>query len=308
MMNSHRLLRHAQDQLARGQVEASIETLATLLGADPDHADAHGLLALCLVRRKRLHAARLEAERSVALDPEGVLPHLAAAAVASADRRFDVAESHLQAARSIDPESATVEIQLARLYLFWGRPKDAATHAAHAIALEPDDQDALALAGEVAFHRGEHAEAARYAQAALETDPEHVDSLVLLGHCELAAGNAAAAREHSLWALQLDPTDAGALELMCAIKARESFWLGLWWRFQTFLTSGSGTRTILLLLGMFLVYRVAEILLQDAGRQDIADTLRIAWLAFAAYTRVAPEWFRRTLRKEMDEVRLKPDF
>lgn len=307
-MNSRRLLQHAQDQLARGQVEASIETLAALLGSDPDHADAHALLALCLVRRKRLHAARLEAERSVALDPEGLLPHLAAAAVASADRRFDVAEGHLRMARTVDPESAAVEIQLARLYMYWGKAMDAATHAAQAIALEPDDPDALALAGEIALNRGDAAEAARYARDALEADPEHVDGLVLIGQCELAAGNAAAAREHALWALQLDPTDAGALALLCAIKARESLWLGLWWRFQSFIMSGSGTRTILLLLGMFLVYRVAEILLEHAGRRDIADALRIAWLAFAAYTWVAPEWFRRTLRKEMDEVRLKPDF
>jgi Flp pilus assembly protein TadD len=307
-MDTHRMFRHAQHQLARGQVEAAIETLATLLGGEPDHADAHGLLAICLVRRRRLHAARLEAERSVALDPEGLLPHLAAAAAASADRRFKVAEEHLNTARSIDPESVDVEIQLAHLYSYWGRNKDAAVHAARAVALAPDDPDALATDGEIALQRGDTAEAAARSRRALETDPEHVDALVLLGRCDLAAGNTSAAREHALWALQLDPMNAGALTLICAVKARESLWLGLWWRFQSFVSSGSGTRAILLLLGMFMIYRVAAILSADAGRQDIANALQVVWLAFAAYTWVAPEWFRRTLRREMDDVRLRPDF
>lgn len=307
-MDTDRMFRHAQHQLARGQVEAAIETLATLLGGEPDHADAHGLLAICLVRRKRLHAARLEAERSVALEPEGLLPHLAAAAVASADRRFKVAEEHLHTARSIDPESVDVEIQLAHLYGYWGRNKDAAAHAARAVALAPDDPDALATDGEIALRRGDTAEAAARSRRALGTDPEHVDALVLLGRCDLAAGNTAAAREHALWALQLDPMNAGALALICAVKARESLWLGLWWRFQSFVSSGSGTRAILLLLGMFMTYRVAVILSADAGRQDIANALQVVWLAFAAYTWVAPEWFQRTLRREMDDVRLRPDF
>ena len=307
-MNTHQMFRHAQQQLARGQVDGAIDTLALLLGTEPDHAYAHGLLAICLVRRKRLHAARLEAERSVELDPEGLLPHQAIAAVASADRRFRIAEEHLHVARSIDPESADVEIQLAHLYSFWDRTEEAATHAARAVALAPDDPDALTAAGEIALKRRDSAEAAAQARRALAIDPEHVDALVLLGSCDLAAGNTAGARENALWALQLDPMDAPALALICAVKARESLWLGLWWRFQSFVGSGSGTRTILLLLGMYMAYRVAVILTTDAGRQDIASALQVVWLAFAAYTWVAPEWFRRTVRKEIDDVRLRPDF
>ena len=307
-MESLRLFNHAHDQLARGQVQDAIDTLANLLGSDPEHAPAHALLAICLVRRKRLHAARLEAERSLELDPEGVFPHLAAAAVAGADRRFPVAEGHLLTARALDPGSVDVEIQLARLYHFWGKSTQAAEHAAHAMTLAPDEPDALALSGEIAFAGGDVDTAATRAAEGLALDPEHVDSLVLLGQCDLSRGQTRQAREHAFWALQLDPTDPGALALLCAIKARESFWTGLWWRFQSFVSSGSGTRTILLLLGMFMVYRVTVILVVDAGREDIADVLRIAWLAFAAYTWIAPEWFNRALRKEMEQVQLRRDY
>ncbi len=307
-MDTQRLLQLAQDQLNRGQAEAAIETLAMLLGFEPEHADAHALLALCLVRRKRLHAARLEAERSLELAPEELLPHLAAAAVAGADRRFSVAEEHLRQAQAIAPESGLVELQLARHYRYWGKAEQAARHAARAVTLAPDDPDMLAEAGENALDRRDLDAAIDLAQQALERDPEHVDALVLLGRCELARGDAEAAREHAIWALQLEPTDAPALALLCGIKARESLWMGLWWRFQSFVGTGSGTRAILLLLGIFLAYQAATILVAHAGRQDIADALQVAWLAFAAYTWVAPSWFQRALRKEMDEVRLRPDF
>lgn len=306
-MHQH-LFDRAREQLQRGQVEAAIETLAALLGEDPDDAAGHALLALCLVRRKRLHAARLEAERALTLEPEAVLPHLAVAAVASCDRRFAVAEQHLQMAQALDPHAAEVQIQLARLYGYWDRSTLAVEHAERAQQLRPDDPDTLALIGELAFQRGERALAFEQAQAALEIDAEHVDALVLLGQCELAAGNAEAAREHAVWALQLDPEDAGALALLCAVKARQSMLLGLWWRFQSFISAGSGTRTILLLLGVFLSYRVISILLEHHGYAGAAQVLSYAWLGFCLYTWTAPALFLKALREEMQQVKLRPDF
>ena len=74
-----RLFNHAVAQLGRGQVDAAIETLARLLGQSPDDADAHALRALCLLRRKRLHAARLEAGTALSLEPDSVFAHRAMA-------------------------------------------------------------------------------------------------------------------------------------------------------------------------------------------------------------------------------------
>ena len=301
-------LKLAQDQLERGQVLEAIETLASLLGEDPDDAQAHALLSICLVRRKRLHAAGLEAASALQLAPETAFPHIAAASVASASRRFEEAKQHLLTAASIDGDSALVERELARLHLYWGHVAEARQHAARSLELEPGSPDGLTLLGEISRADGEWQEAAMLAQQALEADPEHVDALVLLGTCELQAGRTAQAREHAVWALRLDADDAGARTLLCSIKARSNPLMGLWWRFQSMITSGGTTRAIMLLVGMYLVYRASLIMLADQGETRLTTLLSYLWLGFCMYTWVAPGMFARSLAKEMEEVRLRREF
>lgn len=307
-MSGPLLYRRAVDQLGHGQVDAAIETLAQLLGDTPDDAAAHSLLAICLVRRKRLHAARLEAEAGLALAPEDAFAHRAMAEVLIASRRFDDALAHLEQARAADPEDGEIEAALAWLYLAWDRADAALPHAGRARELDPDSAQPLVLLATIARQRGDRAGSARLAAQALAMDPESVDALVLAGHAALAAGDVDAAREHAAWALQHDPQDEGALELLCATKARRSLWLGLWWRFQSFVVAGGSTRAIAIVVGLFLVYKAASILLAGHGRQDIADAIRIGWLAFCVYSWVAPEVFLRQVRRELEQVRLRPDF
>jgi tetratricopeptide (TPR) repeat protein len=301
-------LRRAGAQLARGQVDAAIETLAMLLGDEPDDADAHALLALCLARRKRLHAARMEAETSLQLDPENVFAHRAMALVLSFSRRFQEALKHLQAAQALAPDDALVEIDLAGLHLAWQHVDAALPHAQRARELLPDSEEPLVMLARVAAEGGRRDQAEALAREALEIDPESVDALVIVGDAALAAGRVDDAREHAAWALQQDPEHAGALELICSIKARQSPWIGLWWRFQAFVTSGGGTRAVAILLGIFLSYKTGAIVLEEYGRPDAAQLLRYVWLGFCVYTWVAPEVFLRALRRELQQVRLRPDF
>jgi Flp pilus assembly protein TadD len=305
---AHRL-NLAMDEIGRGQVVEAIETLAELLGEAPDVADAHALLALCLVRRKRLHAARLEADSAIALEPDSPLAHVAAGVVNSSRRRYAQAEAHLLEAANLDPDNDWVLRELAHLYVLWQKPARARDTAARALELQPALPENLVLSGELAMRDGRFDEAGAQALQALEQNPEHIDALVLLGHVELQRGDSRAAREHAVWALQLDPDDAGARALLGAVKARESWLLGLWWRFQSWVSAGSSTRAILLLVGLYIAYRSGVILLEGEGADArFVDARQVAWLAFCVYTWVAPALFLRALRKEMAEVRLRPDF
>jgi Flp pilus assembly protein TadD len=301
--------RLAMDQLERGQVLPAIETLAELLGESPDDADAHALLSLCLVRRKRLHAAKLEAETAISLEPDSPLAHLAAGVVASSRREYSRAESHLLMAAQLEPSSDAVQRELARLYLRWQKTSSARECAGRALELVPAAPENLVLCGELALRSGDAERAGELALHALEENPEHVDALVLLGEVELKRGDVRAAREHAVWALQLDPNDAGARSLLSSIKARQSLALGLWWRFQSWVSAGSNTRAIMLMVGLYVVYRSALILLEDEGTDPrYLNGMNLVWLAFCVYTWVAPSLFLRALRKEMDEVRLRADF
>lgn len=305
---SEHLFDHAQRMLDNGQVDQAIDTLTELLGEDPDDGEAHALLSLCLVRRKRLHAARLEAQRAAELEPESVFAHLAMGAVLAARREFKVAEQHLVTALELDAESDSAHVQLARLYSAWGKPELAMAHAVRACELAADNAGNWALRGSLEYSAGDRKAAKLYATTALELDPEHLDALVLLGHCDLAAGSVQSAHEHAVWALQSDPTDEGALTLLGAIKARRSPVLGIWWRFQSFLSAGSSRRMLLLLVGIYLLYRIAMIALAEEGMDHLVGPLSIAWLGFCAYTWFAPALFWKSVRREMDTVTLRDDY
>lgn len=302
------LLERAQHLLELGQIDQAIETLIRLLGDDPEHADAHALLALCLIRRKRLHAARLEAECAAELEPESAFAHLAMGAVLVARREFKLAEQHYLSAQQLDPESDRPHAHLAALYSAWGMKPQAMDHAVQACEFAPENASNWALRGHLEFSAGNRIAAREHALAALQIDPENLDALVLVGHCELAAGDVTSAREHAAWALRIDPTDASPLTLLGAIKARESVLLGLWWRLQNFLSAGSNQRMVLMLVGVFLLYRAVMIALDENGMGHLVGPLSFLWLAFCAYTWIAPTLFWKSVRREMETVSLRSDY
>jgi tetratricopeptide (TPR) repeat protein len=311
-MNDHlrveQWLRHALNLLNAGHHDQALDVLTRALGEDPGNGDAHAMLAFCLVGKKRLYAAELEAAYALNLESESPFAHLAMASVRIASRQFVLAEQHIAATKALAPENAHAYRLAASLYRLWDKPARAREENEHARALDPDNPDIWAQSGELAFDRGERDLARTQALAALEIDPEHVDALTLLGYCDLAAGRAEEACAHALWALRQDPGDSGALGLLASVKARRSWLLGLWWRFQSFVNAGSSRRTIVLLIGAYLMYRVVEIAMVHNGMKDQAPFVTLAWLAFCVYTWFAPTLFWRSMRKEMDTVRLRPDY
>ena len=96
--------------------------------------------------------------------------------------------------------------------------------------------------------------------------------------------------------------------MLAAIKARQNWFLGVWWRFQTWVTAGSSRRAIALLVGMYLLYRAAGIALVDHGLKTWTPALSIVWLGFCVYTWFAPGIFMRSVRRELETVKLRPDF
>jgi Flp pilus assembly protein TadD len=302
------LLGHATRLMRGGHTDQAIDVLTRVLGEAPDSSDAHAYLAVCLVSRHRLHAAQIEAAQALALDPDAEIAHMAMAAVSIAQRRFRDAEAHLDAARALSPDDADILAMSASLQQAWGHPERARDEIVRAHAMAPDDPSILAQYGNIEFQRGQREPARALAERALEIDPEHVDALTLLGHCDLAAGRVEDARRHAVWALQNAPGDEGALTLLAAVKARQSWLLGLWWRFQTWISAGSSRRAIALLVGLYLLYRAAGIALTDQGFEDGASILSVVWLGFCVYTWFAPSLFEKSVRREMETVRLRPDY
>lgn len=302
------LEQRAHGQLARGDARGAIETLRAALSAAPDDPDLHAVLAVALLACKRRHAARLEAETAVALAPESALGHRALGYARLAFRDLSrAAESFTQSA-ALAPDDPESHLALGRLHATAGRAAQARAAFQRALDLAPGDADPMVALGDLELGAGDPRAARERARAALAEWPEHEGALELMGRVLLAEGRAGEAREHALWILRQDATNAGAIHLLCAAKARRSLLLGLWWRWNAFMASLSGSRSTLILVGLYVVQRLATLALRDAGFASAAGNLSYAWLAFALYTWIGPALFARSLRKELAAVRLRPGF
>lgn len=310
-MNDHHLeqwLRRARQQMAQGQLDGAIESLRQALSVAPDFADAHALLAICLLNKRRLHAAAHEAQLALVLEPESLLTQYAMAHVRLAQRQFAQAEQHIQQLLVLAPEEADYYRLLAQLYNLTGRRKDIPPLLDKARELDPDDPDTMVAYGEYYLSQRDLGRARQQAQEALHLQPEHHDALVLMGNVLLRNGEVAAAREHALWALRQHAGSTSALRLLAAVKVRSNVFLGLWWRYNTWMETLGDSRSIFVLLGAYVLYRVATLMASDFQQPELARIINILWLGIVAYTWFGPAMFRQALQKELSEVALRRDF
>jgi tetratricopeptide (TPR) repeat protein len=270
LYHSSVLLRVAENQMRQGNANQAIETLKQALGQDPNLAEGHALLALCLLSIKRLHAAAHEAGISLTLEPELPLAHHAVGSVKMAQRRFVEAERAFKALLDLEPESAQNHRAMANLLFLTRRPDEADRFLQRALEMDPGNPDIFADMGDRCLARGDVDGAERWARQVLEQQPEHLDGLVLMGSVALRRGDVSTAREHALWALRINPQDHGALHLLTAIKSRSNWFLGLWWRYNTWMGRLGMSRAIVVLLVAFIFYRVATIATNQAGHPEVA--------------------------------------
>lgn len=302
-----RWLAIARHQIAQGQSKGAVESLRRVLTEDPENVEAHALLALVLLDLKRLHAADREAQLALATDPQDDTALYASARILIAQRKFRPAEERLQALLDLAPDWPAAHRALAELYELTGREGQALPVLQHALELDPEDPETLTALGEWHVDRGDLDAAQRRVHEALEVAAENAYALVLMGRILLRRGKVEEARDHAIWALKAGAGDS-ALYLLAQVKARQSFWMGLWWRWSTWMGTLGDGRAILVLLGAFVVYRVATQFAMDVGEQDVANLIQIVWLAIVAYTWVGPGWFYKTVEKELGEVELSEEF
>lgn len=298
------LIDRAHTQARHQNLYGAIETLRQALTLDADNAHAHALLAICLHDQKRLHAAEYEARAALTLNPELPFAHYAMAIVSIAHRRFKDAEQHLNAALALDPGNPSLLRSLAQLYRLWNRRNKVLPLLEKAREIDPDDADTWAALAEHHREQRDFKQAESFARRALEIDPENADAMLTMGYLLLLRNETQEAKEHALIVLRSNSLHEGAIQLLVAVKARQSPLLGLWWRFNSFFGGGSMTRRVVLLIGAYLAYRAMVIALDDFGHEQMATWVQFAWLGFCIYTWVGPAMFQKQLRKELEPAGL----
>ena len=305
---SARYLTLARQMLSMGQVGAAVHHLRRLLGSDPNHASGHAMLAQCLVASNRLFAAEHEARAALALEPESPEGHHALAAVHIGNRQLTEAQREFEHCLATAPEDTSAIYGLAQIAWLQGRRADARKELERALALDPEETDVLVALGNWHLEAGQLDEAERHVEAARAVDEEDAGLLVLRGHLALRRGQVQEARDFALWALSDGPANIAALQLMAAIQAHQSVWMGLWWRYSVWMQARGDKGQIVILIVAWLLFRFGTLVSEDLGSAAIAQGVQYAWLALCVDSWVGPGLFARAVQKELDGVRLRHDF
>ena len=303
-----RLTERAQQQIQYGDLHGAVETLREALSAAPDDPFLHSLLSLVLIDLKRRHAGLHEAKLGLSTGPDMPFCHFVLGNAYMAHQKYKPAMTHLQEAIALDPETAAYQIAVGRASMRIGRRREARAFFEQAIEIDPENPDGFTALGKWFRDDRKMDRAEACFKQALEIDPGYDAALVQMGHILLSRGEIEAARDHAIWVLQQDANDAGALVLLSGIKTRTNPFLGIWWRFNSWLVSGGNTRMILILVLGYALFRVGSLMFGTFGYDSLSDSVRYVWLAIVIYSWVGPFWFNNAVRKELETVDLKPEF
>jgi tetratricopeptide (TPR) repeat protein len=251
-MNDH--LDRARLLLERHRPAQAEPWLRRQLTLEPHDAQAHALLALCLVRLERFREALAEAQQAIHLAPDSPFAHFVQAVVlhddeqwASRDRltltphtqrnvraRLELAQRCVEEAIRLNPDLAAGYYLRASIQSQLERREEALLSIEQALASEPGDTGYQVFRVELLRQMGRGAEAAAAARDALSGDPEHTDVHAAQGWLLLQRGRPQEASHHFREALRLNPLSdsarRGALLAASAqgIAARELTLLTLW--------------------------------------------------------------------------------
>ncbi|XGV95783.1 MAG: tetratricopeptide repeat protein [Leptolyngbya sp. BL-A-14] len=188
-----------------GRLESAIAHYKRATTLDPNHAEAHGNLAVALQDRGDWEKAIQHFQRSLALNPNHAPTHFNAGNLALAQKRFDEAILHYQQAISLNPTYARAYTNLGNAFRAQGNMTAAIAHYEQALKLAPTDAQAYNNVGNVLQAQGQLDEAIAYYQSALTLQPANADVYFNLGNAYRLMMQAENAITHYQQALALKP-------------------------------------------------------------------------------------------------------
>ena len=298
----------AWDYRGRGQNDRAIELLKQLLSEDPNHAMCHGLLASCLLEKKRLHAAEHELAIALRLAPINAYLVLTQARVFVFKNKPKQALTCCDDALAINPELSGALLLKSNIYALLDKKSERFECLQQAASLDPNSVDVITAIGDFYHSTGKHKKAFEVASDALAMDPQDVDANVLMGKIQLVLGNAEDAEYHAMFAISQNPESEAALKLFSNIKMRKNIFLGLWWRFNSWITTAGNLKSSAILVFGYLLFTLLSRVLADLEYEQLSDVTSYSWLAIVVYSWVCIPMYYKQLKKEVEKFRFDSDF
>ena len=170
----------AKQQHREGKIAEAEAVYLDILKNDPDHADAHHMVAVVCLGRGELSEAERHFRRAIALDDKQAVYHSNLGNALAAQNRTEEALDSFRQAISLDPGHLGALGNAATALLALGRASDAKPLCLQILALKPDDIGArLNLAAAHIEERDTHA-AIAVLREGLGIQPRNVDLLFQL--------------------------------------------------------------------------------------------------------------------------------
>lgn len=307
-MNYEYKMDSAWTHYSAGRHDAAIDVLKSVLAEHPNDAMAHGLLAANLLQKSRIYAAEYELQIALQLNPREPFLFLLQARLHGLRSKPKLALVSCDEALAINPDYYSAHLQKSTAYMLMGKRRPALESIQSAAAIHPDGLEVTLAFGHYYFDTGDLVKAEAYAMEALKQDAQNEDANVLMGKVALAGGRLADAEYHSKFAIMNNPQSAVALLLLGDIKARQSWFLGLWWRLNAKLATMGDLKQTTWLIGAYVVFRFLALAIEDLGYPNTAAVIAYTWIALAIYTWVALPIYYRTLKKELSQFQFNRNF
>ena len=254
-------LKAAEDAVRRGSYHTALRHFEDALSENPDSAEAHAELSICLSRMNRRFGAVEEAERALRIDPELPLGHIALGYAALATGDVKGARAAVEHVHRLEPEGVSALMLRCDIALSMREHGDLKTAALALLARVPEDVYAICMLSRATSLAGKGAEAERLARDALQLAPDDAFAHEAIGWAFFAQRKYASAKEAALSALAMAPDNESAFMLMASSALRQRwltgwmFWFALWVMQnseRTFMTAVIIFNAVLMLAGNLL--------------------------------------------------------
>jgi tetratricopeptide (TPR) repeat protein len=182
------------------------QELRGALAEQPHNAQAHSLLALCVLKQERLDEAQAEAEQAIALEPDWPNAHYVRSIVLEHRNKFAEAATSAREALRLDPSDPDNYARLGFVNFRQGLWQAAFDAAEKGLSFDAEHEDCGNLRTLALTRLGRKREAIANVDESLARNPDDAFAHANKGWALLHQGKPKPALEHFREALRLDPT------------------------------------------------------------------------------------------------------
>ena len=291
-------LQRARLLIAQHRSDHAADQLRQLLSNDPNDAEAHSLLALCMLENRDLwHDATREAEHAVGLAPDSSLSHYILAAVHEKRNRFPEALLAIDEAMRLSPDQSQyygLKASVLGQQLNWRAALESATIG---LSLNPEDESCSSIRAISLERLGKTEGAIEQANAAVSRNPDSSMAHSTRGWALLNSGKYQEAQEAFREALRLGPTNEMARVGMIQALNNNYLIFRLVFRFYNLVGRMAQGAQWAILLGMFIGMRALRAFAAaNPEWEPYVLPISILYLAFCLLSWIATPMFNTFLR------------